>query len=58
MFNRCISLLIIFAVFFIIYAFALMFTGDLENGIGYLLSAIASLILYRIIVKMRKWWRD
>lgn len=35
MFNRGIPLLIIIGVLCIIYAFALMFTGDWENGIGY-----------------------
>lgn len=55
MFNRYIFLLIIIGVLFIIYAFALMFTRDWENGIGYLLSGIASLLLYKIIFKMRKW---
>lgn len=58
MFNRGIPLLIIIGVLCIIYAFALMFTGDWENGIGYFLSGIASLILYKIISKIRKWWRD
>lgn len=58
MFNRFVPLFIVIGIFLIIYAFALMFIGDWENGIGYFLSGIAGLILCRIVLKIRKWWRD
>lgn len=35
MFNRFVPLFIVIGIFLIIYAFALMFIGDWENGIGY-----------------------
>lgn len=58
MINRFVPLFIVIGFLMIIYAVVLIFMGDWENGIGYLIFGIVDLITCKIVLTMRKWWRD
>lgn len=56
--NRSVPLFIVIGFLMIIYAIVLLIMGDWENGIGYLIFGIVDLITCKIVITMRKWWRD
>lgn len=58
MISRCLPLFIVIGFLIIIYAVVLIVMGDWENGIGYLIPGIADLITCKIVLTMRKWWRE